>query len=227
MKKWEKLFSMNVWWNVSRKKKFFYCIALYKNCNIQSIFLVVLTSFDVSKSICRKLVMLCAWWWRHGNVCETAFVSNTASSDNWADITNFTETMRICTQQASDREKHYRGQAMGRMKCQSCAKSQNEWFRLTLTHSGVSKLTIVGSDNGLAPTRRRSHYRNQCWHVGNSILMNTLQCNVNRNSYIFIQEMFLKMSSGNCRPFCPGCNVLNSERCHMIHIRHNICHIWV
>ena len=42
-----------------------------------------------------------------------------------------------------------------------------------LTHWGivtdicVSRLTIIGSDNGLAPSRPPSHYLNQCWLIAN------------------------------------------------------------
>ena len=53
-----------------------------------------------------------------------------------------------------------------------------------------------------------SHYLNQCWNIVNWTPRNKLQWNVNRNSYIFIQENQLKMSSGIWRPFCLGLNVL-------------------
>ena len=33
-----------------------------------------------------------------------------------------------------------------------------------------------------------SHYLNQCWNIVNWALMNKVQWNLNRNSYIFIQE---------------------------------------
>ena len=42
----------------------------------------------------------------------------------------------------------------------------------------------------------------------NWTLRNKLQWNLNRNSLIFIKKMYLKMSSGNLRPFCLGLNVL-------------------
>ena len=53
-----------------------------------------------------------------------------------------------------------------------------------------------------------SHYLNQCWDIVNWTLRNKSQWNLNRNLYIFIQEMHLKMSSGEWRPSCPGFNVL-------------------
>ena len=50
----------------------------------------------------------------------------------------------------------------------------------------VSKLSIIGSDNGLAPTRRPS------WNIVNWTLGNKGQWNLNRNSCIFIQENAFK-----------------------------------
>ena len=59
------------------------------------------------------------------------------------------------------------------------------WGRVT--HICVGKLTIIGSDNGVAWTAP-SHYLNQCWIIVNWTLRNKLQWNLNRNSHIFIQE---------------------------------------
>ena len=53
-----------------------------------------------------------------------------------------------------------------------------------VTHICFSKLTTIGSDNGLLP----SYYMNQCWKIVNWTLRNKLQWNLNQNSYIFIQE---------------------------------------
>ena len=51
-----------------------------------------------------------------------------------------------------------------------------------VTHLCVSKLTIIGSDQAT------SHYLNQWWNIVNWNLTNKPQWNLNRNSYIFIQE---------------------------------------
>ena len=48
----------------------------------------------------------------------------------------------------------------------------------------------------------------QCWNIVNSTHRNKLQWNLKRNSYIFIQEMHLKMWSAKWQPFCLGLNVL-------------------
>ena len=58
-----------------------------------------------------------------------------------------------------------------------------------LTHICVSKLTIIGSDNGLSPGRRQA----VIWtNTGILLIMllirNKLQWNLIQNSYIFIQE---------------------------------------
>ena len=76
------------------------------------------------------------------------------------------------------------------------------WGRVT--HICVGNLTIIGSDNGSAP----SHYLNQCWNIVNWNSRNKLQWYVNRNSYIFIQEnpfenvVWKKMAAILCLPQC-------------------------
>ena len=70
---------------------------------------------------------------------------------------------------------------------QSCATSSYipHWGRVT--HICVSKLTIIGSDNGLAPGRRQA----TIWTNAGILLIctprNKLQRNLNQNSCIFIQ----------------------------------------
>ena len=73
-----------------------------------------------------------------------------------------------------------------------------------MTHICISKLTIIGSDNGLVPTRRQAII----WINAGILLIGPLGTNFNRNSYIFIQETHLKLSSGKWQPFCLGLNVL-------------------
>ena len=81
------------------------------------------------------------------------------------------------------------------------------WGRVT--HICVSKLPTIGSDNGLSPGRRQAII----WTNPGILLIGPLETNF---SEIFIEihifsfkKMHLKMSSGNCRPFCLGLNVLN------------------
>ena len=86
---------------------------------------------------------------------------------------------------------------------------------LSLTHWGrvkhicVSKLTIIGSDNGLLPGRRQAII----WTNAGILLIGPLRTNF---SEIFIEihefsfnKMHFKMSSGKWEPFCLGLNVLN------------------
>ena len=56
------------------------------------------------------------------------------------------------------------------------------WGRVT--HICVSKLTTIGSGNGLSTP---GHYLNQCWHIVNWTIGNKFQWNINRNFHIFIQ----------------------------------------
>ena len=74
-----------------------------------------------------------------------------------------------------------------------------------VTHLFVSKLRIIGSDNGLS--QAPSHYLNQCWNIVNWNLRNKLQWKFGQNSNIFIQENALEnvvceMSSILSQPQC-------------------------
>ena len=80
------------------------------------------------------------------------------------------------------------------------------WGRVT--HLCVSKLTIIGSDNGLSPNRRQAII----WTNAGLLLIGPLGTNF---SEIFIEilifsfkKMRLKVSSAKRRPFCLGLNVL-------------------
>ena len=80
------------------------------------------------------------------------------------------------------------------------------WGRVT--HICVSKLTIIGSDNGLSPDRRQAII----WTNAGLLLNGPLGTNF---SEILIEiltfsfkKMRLKVSSAKRRPFCRGLNVL-------------------
>ena len=77
-----------------------------------------------------------------------------------------------------------------------------------VTHICVSKLTIIGSDNGLSPGRRQTIV----WNNAGILLIEPLGTNFSEIS-IGIQtfswkKMHLKMSSVKWHPFCLGLNVL-------------------
>ena len=76
----------------------------------------------------------------------------------------------------------------------------------------VSKLTVIGSDNGLSPGRRQAII----WTNTGILLIGPLGTNFNE---IFIEihtfsfkKIHLKMSSGKWRPFGLGLNVLNMTK---------------
>ena len=77
-----------------------------------------------------------------------------------------------------------------------------------VTHICVSKLTIIGSDNGLSPGRRQAIIWNNAW----ILLIRTLDASFSEilsQIHIFsFKKIHLKMSSGKRRPFCLGLNVL-------------------
>ena len=76
------------------------------------------------------------------------------------------------------------------------------WGRLT--HICVSKLTIIGSDNGLSPGRRQAII----WTNGGILSIRNLGTNFTEilsETYTFsFKKIHLKMSSGKWRPFCLG-----------------------
>ena len=80
------------------------------------------------------------------------------------------------------------------------------WGRVT--HTCVSELTIIGSDNGLSPGRRPAII----WTNAGILLIRTLGTNFSEilseiRAFSF-KKMHLKMSSAKWRPFCLGLNVL-------------------
>ena len=86
------------------------------------------------------------------------------------------------------------------------SRTLTHWGRVT--HICVSKLSIIGSDNGLSPGRRQAII----WTNDGILLIRTLGTNFSEilskiHSFSF-KEMHLKMSSGKWRPFCLGLNVL-------------------
>ena len=82
------------------------------------------------------------------------------------------------------------------------------WGRVT--HICVSKLTIIGSDNGLSPDRRQAII----WTNAGLLLIGPLGTNFSEILIeiltFSIKKMRLKVSSGKWRPFCLGLNELSS-----------------
>ena len=77
-----------------------------------------------------------------------------------------------------------------------------------MRHICISKLTIIGSDNGLSPGRCQVII----WTNAGILLIGTLETNFSEilieiHTFSF-RKMHLKMPSGNCQPFCLGLNML-------------------
>ena len=77
-----------------------------------------------------------------------------------------------------------------------------------MTHTCVSKLTIIASDNGLSPRRRQAII----WTSAGILLIRPLGTNFSENLIEIIpfslKQMCLKVSSAKWRPCCLGLNVL-------------------
>ena len=84
--------------------------------------------------------------------------------------------------------------------------SLTHWWRVT--HICVSKLTIIGSDNGLSPGRRQAII----WTSDGILWIRPLGTNFSEILIEFLTFWFKKMrlnvSSTKWRPFCLGLNVL-------------------
>ena len=82
------------------------------------------------------------------------------------------------------------------------------WGRVT--HICVNKVTIIGSDNGLAPGRRQAII----WTNAGIFLIGPLGTNFSEIlieiDTFSLKKMRLKMSSATWRPFCLGLNVLST-----------------
>ena len=82
------------------------------------------------------------------------------------------------------------------------------WGRMT--HICVSKLTIIGSDNGLSPDRHQAIIWTNAW----LLLIGPLGTNFSEILIeiltFWFKKMRLKVSSAKRRPFCIGFNVLMS-----------------
>ena len=79
------------------------------------------------------------------------------------------------------------------------------------THICISKLTIIGSDNGLSPGRHQAII----WTNARILLIGPLGTNFSEilikiHTFSF-KKMRLKMSSAKWRPFCIGLNELNGR----------------
>ena len=85
------------------------------------------------------------------------------------------------------------------------------WGRVT--HICVSKLTIIGSDNGLSPGRCQAIIRTNAWILFRTLGINFSEILSEIHTFSF-KKMHLKISSGKCWPFCLGLNVLHASLGH-------------
>ena len=88
----------------------------------------------------------------------------------------------------------------------ACVSYLTHWGRVT--HICASKLTIIGSDNGLSPGRRQAIIWNNVEILSIGLLgTNFSEFLIEILAFSF-KKMRLKVSSAKWRPFCLGLNVL-------------------
>ena len=80
------------------------------------------------------------------------------------------------------------------------------WSRVT--HICVSKLTIIGSDNGLSPGRRQAIIWTNAGILSIRILGTNFSEILSEIHAFSFKKMHLKMASAKWRPFCLGLNAL-------------------
>ena len=95
------------------------------------------------------------------------------------------------------------------VKCECVSKHFSPFYA---THICVSKLTIIGSDNGLSPGRRQAII----WTSAGILLIGSLGTNFSEiligiQTFSF-KKMLLKIVSAKWRPFCLGLNMLTHVR---------------
>ena len=81
---------------------------------------------------------------------------------------------------------------------------RDHWGRVT--HTCVSKLTIIGSGDGLSPGRRQAII----WTNAGILLIRTLGTNFSAFRAFSFKKMHLKMSSAKWHPLCLSLNVLTN-----------------
>ena len=100
-----------------------------------------------------------------------------------------------------------------------------------VTHVCISKLTIIGSDNGLSPGRPQAII----WTNSGILLIGPLRIKFNEilikiHTFPF-KEMYLKLLSAKWQPFCLGLNVLKQTKyCwvgQFLHDWNPSRHLWV
>ena len=82
-----------------------------------------------------------------------------------------------------------------------------------MTHICVSKLTIIGSDNGLSPGLRQAKISTNAWILLNRTLGSSFSEILSDIHAFSFKKIYLKMSSAKWWQFCLGLNVLNKLFC--------------
>ena len=95
------------------------------------------------------------------------------------------------------------------MKKSVAAFFLTHWGRVT--HICVSKLTIIGSDNGLSPDRRQAIIWTNAGLLSIGPLRVYFSENLIKIQHFLLKKMHVKMSSAKWRPSCLGLNVLKAE----------------
>ena len=108
---------------------------------------------------------------------------------------------------------HYLNQSWLNLCHHIASLGHNEFtHRGWVMHICLSKLNIIGSDNGLSPKR----YQGIIWTNAGILLIAPLGINFGKILFQYhrfsFKKIHLKISSGKWQPFCLGLNVLNNTK---------------
>ena len=78
-------------------------------------------------------------------------------------------------------------------------------------HISVGNLTIIGSDNGLSPSRRQAIVWTNAGILSIGPLGTNFSAILNEIITFSFKKLYLKVSSGKWRPFCLSLNVLKKQ----------------
>ena len=86
--------------------------------------------------------------------------------------------------------------------------------------------TVISSGNGLSSVRCRANIWTDAW-MALILFLGTNFTEFSMEIHIFsFKKMHLKMSSGKCRPFCLGLNVLSPQQCETSCMSSSVIHLF-
>ena len=97
-------------------------------------------------------------------------------------------------------------------ECISNFSPNSQELHYRVTHICISKVTIIGSNNGLLPGRHQAIIWTNAGILFNGSLRRNFSEILIETSIFSLKKMYSKISSGNLQPFCLGLNMLSTTK---------------